>query len=163
MKGRKPTPTSLKVLRGNPGKRPLNKNEPRPTPTAPNCPTWLSQEAKAEWRRVVPELDRIGMLSRVDRAALTAYCELWATFMTAQREIHEHGLIVAGFRRVFESEDGTTVVVSIPTKNPAVVIARDAAAQIRQYCAEFGLTPSARARIDLPEKPEADELGSMFS
>jgi P27 family predicted phage terminase small subunit len=160
MRGRKPKPTSLKILQGNPGKRPLAKNEPRPTPTAPGCPTWLSPEAKAEWRRVVPELDRIGMLSRVDRAALATYCEVWATFVTAQRDLHEHGLRIMAFRT--ESADGLTIYVQ-PAKNPSVQIARDSAAQVRQFCAEFGLTPSSRARIDLPERDDEDDLNSLLS
>ena len=47
-RGRKPKPTALKVLEGNPGKRPLNENEPKPENKAPRCPSWLEQEAKNE-------------------------------------------------------------------------------------------------------------------
>ena len=50
-RGRKPTPTAIKELEGNPGKRPLNKNEPKPTKKAPPCPKWLEPEAKKEWHR----------------------------------------------------------------------------------------------------------------
>lgn len=164
MKGRRPKPTVLKVLQGNPGKRPLNKNEPRPSPRAPGCPTWLAPEAKAEWRRVVPVLDRLGMLSKVDRAALTAYCETWATFVTAQRELHEHGLVNYILEDRFTSKDdeGVRIYVHV-TKNPAVIVARDAAAQIRQFCAEFGLTPSSRSRMELPEQVGEDPLAGIFS
>ena len=49
MAGRKPKPTSLKVLEGNPGKRQLNPNEPKPDASVPKCPAWLSKEAKREW------------------------------------------------------------------------------------------------------------------
>lgn len=160
MKGRKPKPTALKVLQGNPGKRPLNRNEPKPTPTAPGCPTWLSPEAKAEWRRVVPELDRIGMLTRVDRAALATYCEVWATFVTAQRDLHENGIRLLAVEQV--TEDGTKVYAKA-IKNPSVLVAKDAAAQVRQFCAEFGLTPSSRARIDLPEPDSEDDLSRLLS
>lgn len=38
-RGRKPKPTELKLLEGNPAKRPLNKNEPNPEKKAPRCPT----------------------------------------------------------------------------------------------------------------------------
>ena len=37
-KGRKPKPTAIKKLEGNPGKRKLNQNEPQPEKTAPECP-----------------------------------------------------------------------------------------------------------------------------
>ena len=159
MRGRKPVPTSLKVIRGNPGKRPLNKNEPKPTLGAPGCPTWLSIEAKAEWRRVVPKLDELGMLTKVDRAALATYCEAWATFVYAQREVHTHGIVVMAVETM--SEDGSRIYVK-PTKNPAIIVARDAANLIRQFCAEFGLTPSARTRLELPEA-EDDDATSIFS
>ena len=49
-RGRKPTPTAIKVLEGNPGKRPLNANEPKPKKKAPRCPSWLEDEAKKNGR-----------------------------------------------------------------------------------------------------------------
>ena len=69
MAGRKPKPTSLKVLEGNPGKRQLNPNEPKPDASIPKCPAWLSKEAKREWKRLVPFLEQAGLLTQVDRAA----------------------------------------------------------------------------------------------
>ena len=51
-RGRKPTPAAIKEPEGNPGKRPLNKNEPKLTKNAPPCPKWLEPEAKKEWQRL---------------------------------------------------------------------------------------------------------------
>ena len=51
-KGRKPKPTAMKKLEGNPGKRPLNLFEPTPEEKMPHCPDWLEEEAKAEWERL---------------------------------------------------------------------------------------------------------------
>ena len=59
--GRKPKPTSLKVLEGNPGKRALNDTEPKPEKKAPKCPTWLNKEAKKEWKRIATELEALGI------------------------------------------------------------------------------------------------------
>lgn len=162
-KGRRPKPTALKVLQGNPGKRPLNKGEPKPTPKAPGCPTWLSLEGKAEWRRVVPELDRIGMLTRVDRAALAVYCSEWAKYVEAQRKVQEDGLVLLKHERVATGDGGELIIYVMPTKNPAVLIARDTAIQVRALAVEFGLTPAARAKIDLPEADAADPLAGIFS
>jgi len=53
--GRKRKPTVLKVLEGNPGKRPLNKNGPKPKPVAPKTPKHLNSVAKKEWKRVAAE------------------------------------------------------------------------------------------------------------
>lgn len=45
MAGRKPKPTAIKELEGNPGKRKLNKKEPKPDKGMPVCPEWLLPEA----------------------------------------------------------------------------------------------------------------------
>lgn len=55
-RGRKPKPTAVKVLEGNPGKRSLNTGEPKPEKKAPRCPSWLEEEAKEEWKRMAKQL-----------------------------------------------------------------------------------------------------------
>ena len=62
-RGRKPTPTAIKMLEGNPGKRPLNTKEPKPAKKAPSCPKWLEPEAKKEWRRLAKLMEQIGILT----------------------------------------------------------------------------------------------------
>ena len=52
MAGRKPKPTALKKLEGNPGKRKLNTKEPVPAKGMPEGPKWLLPEAKEEWKRL---------------------------------------------------------------------------------------------------------------
>ena len=146
--GRKPKPTCLKVVTGNPGKRPVNENEIQPDDEVPVCPTWLSREAKAEWRRVVPELALLKLLAKVDRAALAAYCEAWSLLRRAEGELEKHGLLL--LERT-EFEDGS--VVTKATRNPAAYVMTNAMAQIRAFCGEFGLTPSARSRMSTPEAP----------
>ena len=160
MKGRKPTPTSLKLLKGNPGKRAINKREPMPTAGGVGCPTWLSKEAKAEWRRVSAELDKLGLLTKVDRAALATYCESWSTFVKAQALIERYGLVYMREEERFTNDDGDTVIVVRPAKIPAVAIAKDAAATIRAFCTEFGLTPSSRSRMTVPDVDD-DDLDAM--
>ena len=56
MAGRKPKPTALKKLEGNPGKRKLNAKEPVPAKGMPDCPKWLLPEAKEEWKRLCQKL-----------------------------------------------------------------------------------------------------------
>jgi hypothetical protein len=48
MRGRRPKPTRMKVLTGNPGKRPLNPTEPRPEPIVPDCPVELGPSARRD-------------------------------------------------------------------------------------------------------------------
>src|SRR5258706_8892481 len=97
-------PDNVRVLRGNPGKHPAPKRV-RMAPAAPAPPTTLTREAAAEWKRIVPELNKHGLLAAVDRAVLTAYCEAWAKLQLAEKEIRR-GIVLKG-------RDGGSV------KNPA--------------------------------------------
>lgn len=132
--GRPPRPHHLKVIDGNPGKRSLAAPA-QPPPSKPRCPTWLTTYAKTEWRRVVPALDALGLLTGVDRSTLAAYCEAVATFKEATEAVTEYGILVKGRRK------GEAV------KNPALQIQRDAARSIATYSAMFGLSPSDRVRL----------------
>ena len=77
-RGRKPKPTALKELEGNPGKRSLNPSEPKPPQKAPSCPAWLEKEAKREWRRLSKGMEQLGILTELDRAAFAGYCQAYA-------------------------------------------------------------------------------------
>ena len=85
-------PTQLKIIQGNPGHQKLNKAEPHPAPVAPSRPEWLSPEAKREWSRIVPELERLGLLTIVDRGALTGYCQAWGRAVEAEAILKAEGL-----------------------------------------------------------------------
>jgi tetratricopeptide (TPR) repeat protein len=77
-RGRRPKPTRMKVLTGNPGKRPLNRYESRPNPVMPDCPPELGPAAQREWARLVGELSSLNMVTNLDRAALATYCGAYA-------------------------------------------------------------------------------------
>jgi P27 family predicted phage terminase small subunit len=88
--GRKPKPNALRVLEGKPGHRPL-RPEPKPRPVAPKCPAWLLLEAKREWRRVAPELERLGLLTVVDGTPLAGYCQAYARWRQAETVLEDEG------------------------------------------------------------------------
>ena len=133
-RGRKPKPTNLKVLEGNPGQRPLNDNEPKPDKKAPTCPAWLEPEAKKEWRRMSKQLEQLGLLTELDRAAFAAYCQAYARWKEAEEFITKHGSMI-------RTPNGYLQQV------PQVSIAQTNQNLMLKYCAEFGLTPSSRSRI----------------
>lgn len=139
MKGRKPTPTALRLLRGNPRKRPVNQDEPQPAPLAGDLspPAWLDPDAKTEWLRLAPMLSRLGVLTETDADALAAYCESWVTWKQATARVRQFGMVVKRSKA-----DGELPVIS-----PYVKIAHHAMAQMRAFLVEFGMTPSSRARI----------------
>ena len=133
-RGRKPTPTAIKELEGNPGKRPLNKNEPKPTKKAPPCPKWLEPEAKKEWRRLAKKMEQLGVLTEVDMAAFAGYCQAYARWKEAEEFISKHGSI-------FQTPSGYVQQV------PQVSIAQQNLKIMQSFCSEFGLTPATRSRI----------------
>ena len=81
-RGRKPKPTAVKVLEGNPGKRSLNTNEPKPVKKAPRCPAWLEDEAKKEWKRMAKQMEQLGILTEIDMAA---FCRLLSGVCAMER------------------------------------------------------------------------------
>ena len=133
-KGRKPKPTALKLLEGNPGKRELNSLEPTPEKKAPKYPSWLDGEAKKEWRRLVKQLEDLGLLTQVDMAAFAGYCQAYARWKEAEEFISKHGTIV-------KTPSGYWQQV------PQVSIAQTYLKIMHKFCEQFGLTPSSRSRI----------------
>jgi len=151
--GRKPKPTALKILEGNPGRRPLNKNEPNPPQIASGCPEWLSDKAKEEWARAAPILERLGLLTELDRVAFAGYCQNYGKWVEAEEFLKEKGTTY-GYSK--KDDDGKTIAVYI-TQFPQVAIARKCMEQIIKLCAEFGMTPSSRGRMSLPNEGEEND------
>ena len=134
IRGRKTKPTALKVLEGNPGKRPLNDREPVPPKATLKCPAWLLPEAKKEWKRLVPALEAMGVLTMADLTAFEGYCQAYARWKEAEAFITQHGSI-------FQTPSGYVQQV------PQVSIAQQNLKIMQSFCSEFGLTPATRARI----------------
>ena len=133
-RGRKPKPTALKQLEGNPGGRPLNKYEPKPEKKAPRCPSWLEDEAKKEWKRMAKVLETMGLLTEMDMAAFAGYCQAYARWREAEEFLTQHGSMV-------RTPNGYLQQV------PQVSIAQTNMKIMLKFCEQFGLTPSARSRI----------------
>ena len=146
-RGRKPKPTALKELEGNPGKRPLNKNEPKPDKKAPRCPAWLEEEAKREWKRTGRLLEQLGLLTEMDMAAFAGYCQAYARWKEAEEFITQHGTMI-------RTPNGYLQQV------PQVSIAQTNLKIMLKFCEQFGLTPSARSRMTAGEE-QRQEFDSM--
>ena len=141
MRGRRPTPTRLKMLTGNPGKRPLNQDEPRPEANIPECPPELGPVARAEWDRLVGELAVLRLLTNLDRAALAAYCGAYALWADATAQIEKYGAMI-------KSPQG------FPIQSPYLAIANRQAKIMMRIASEFGFTPASRSRIATPPPPD---------
>jgi phage terminase small subunit len=89
MRGRKPQPTAIRRAAGNPGKRGYNHGEPVPPEGLPDCPSHLSDVARAEWERIAGALYVMGVLTVIDRAALAAYCQSYGRWVEAEEKLKE--------------------------------------------------------------------------
>jgi len=138
----RPLPDNVKAFRGNPGRRPLNNRAPRFTEGA-SCPSFLDAPAKREWRRIAPQLIANRLLTRADRAALAAYCQLYSRWQTAAAAIAEHGL-------VNDTPQGVL-------RRPEVGIEQDCLRKMLSFAIEFGFTPAARTRVMAPAGNDDDE------
>ena len=151
--GRPPKPTVLKELEGNPGKRPLNKQEPKPKKQAPRCPSWLMPDAKKEWKRLSQELEAMGLLTQIDMAAFAGYCQAYARWKEAEEFISKHGSIL-------KTSSGSIQQI------PQVSIAPQNLKQMRNFCSELGLSPSARSRLSITNRGgviEGDEMEALLA
>jgi P27 family predicted phage terminase small subunit len=149
MRGRKPKPTALKKLAGNPGRRPLNDAEPQFPVGGFSCPKHLSDYAKGKWREIVPALKKTGMLASVDQAALEAYCEAYATYRMATDEVKKEGITIIG------PKGGTM-------RNPACSVANQAMTIMNKFGSEFGLTPSTRSRLKVVPQENGKTLAEVL-
>ncbi len=148
-RGPAPKPTKLKVLAGNPGKRPLNGAEPQFAPGVPTCPRHLSGAARREWHRIAHVLADAGVLTQVDRAVLALYCQAYGRWAEAERAVAKGGMT-----------DKTPNGLEI--QSVYLQIANKAMEQVKRYGAELGLTPAARTRIHVEGVEAKKSLAEML-
>jgi P27 family predicted phage terminase small subunit len=152
MPGPPPKPTHLKLVTGNPGRRPLNKREPKPAAGVPSVPAHLSAPAKAEWRRISRALAKMGILTGIDRAALGAYCQAYADWTEAEKELAANGRVIntPGKTKTKTAKDGSVTEETTggyPVQSPWLPIRNRALELMHKFLTEFGLTPASRSRI----------------
>jgi P27 family predicted phage terminase small subunit len=150
MRGRKPVTTQLKLVKGNPGKRPLNTREPRPEVKMPTCPAHLSPTGKAEWRRIARQLHDMGIITELDRAALAGYCQAYGRWVEAERKLRE-----------------TPLLIKIPSgyvqQSPWLTIANKQLELMHRYLSDLGLSPTSRPRIEAhPPNADVDDFAREF-
>jgi P27 family predicted phage terminase small subunit len=152
MRGRRPTPSRIKALTGNPGKRPLNAHELRPEPALPECPPELSPAGGREGERLSAELSKLHLVTNLDRGALATYCAAYGFWTEALEQIQKYGTMV-------KSPTG------YPIQSPYLAIANRQAELMIRIASEFGFTPASRSRISAPppdQLPLLDLIADEF-
>lgn len=134
MSGPPRKPTAWRRMEGNRGKKAWNRAEPIPPEGTPDCPEHLSDEARAEWHRLVDTLVGMGVISIVDRAVLAAYCQAYGRWVEAEEKLKETPLLL-------KTPSGYV------QQSPWLNVANRQMELMGRYMAEIGLTPASRSRI----------------
>lgn len=151
--GRPKTPTALKLVTGNAGKRSLHKAEPDPTYLDDlTPPAWLPPRAKVVWTELAPRLRLAKLLTEVDVDAVAAGCVAIANYRYAVGRVGD-SLVKAKFE---ETAEGAVVEVGEHI-NPWMLVQSMSFKQMSAIFASFGMTPAARTRVAV--NPQADLFG----
>jgi P27 family predicted phage terminase small subunit len=165
-RGPQPLPANVHMLRGNPSKKSAADlmDGLQPQVEIPGCPRHLLPEARKEWRRITPELERYGLVSKLDRSALALYCQAWARWVWAEEQLQrDHEAAVRGMEEAaakglpWKGGDGYTVPTpaGYMTYSPHWVISNKAAEQVKRYLAAFGLEPASRSAVAVSHNRQA--------
>jgi len=150
MRGRKPIPSKIIQLRGGTDRthRPPRTDEPLPPERMPICPKHLDEEARKEWKRAGKILQKVGLMTDLDRMIFAAYCEAYSRWVQAVTQIQATSM-------VYKKPDGT------PGLNPYLKIASVAYEQMIKAGTQIGMSPSSRASLKV-EKPKAKSKAQQF-
>jgi P27 family predicted phage terminase small subunit len=154
-RGPRPTPTKLKLLRGNPGHRPINKSEPQPSADGIVMPTHLGEVAAFKWREILPLLQDVKVMTRADVEALARYCDTYEWWLAVRKVLREQGDTYP-----ILNDGGQVKYVA---QRPEVSIAHKLAQQMRQLEQDFGLNPSARTSLNVQtEEKSSDDINTIL-
>jgi P27 family predicted phage terminase small subunit len=150
LRGPAPKPTAVRLYEENLGKRPLNPLEPRPRVIEPPCPSHLDVEGRRMWRKLVPILQRMRVLTEADGIALGNLCDSYSTMVQAQKKLRETGMLL-------KTPSGYV------QQNPLISIVSSSMETVNKLAKEFGFTPAARTRICAePLEQEMDEIERLL-
>lgn len=151
--GRPTKPTRLKLLQGTLRKGRTAKNEPQPAKAAKGerrCPASLPPAGKRLWKSLVPELERLQLLTKIDDATLEGGCLNYARANQARAIIAKQGLTIVTLN-------------GFVLPHPAVAIERNSWTAWLRFASSFGLTPASRSAIHVkPEAPQDRDSDFLF-
>jgi len=139
-RGPKPEPTKNLARRGARVRRPTDQ-EPAASSARPKKPAWLKGEAGACWKRLVRELEILDLLTSTDADLMVAYCLAFAKLRDLAEDLEKKG----------DAQERSTdhgIHEAARPQLPAFFTALDKLAKLSD---RFGLNPSARSRITLPD------------
>jgi len=148
-RGPKPMPKVVHIAQGNRSKKPAHELRDTISPEVeiPKCPAHLLPLAKKEWKRISPQLEKLGLVTGMDMAALSAYCQNYARWVGAETKLKELG------------DEGLVEVTKSGYRQMSVwlQVSNRALEQMHKFMSEFGMSPSSRSRVTA--SPQGDLFG----
>lgn len=155
-RGPRPQPTALRILRGNPGKRPINNSEPQPPTDGVVMPQHLGEVAAVRWAQLLPLLQSVKVMTRADIEALARYCDTYEWWLATREKLKAEGDTYP-----ILNDGGQVKYIA---QRPEVSIAHKLAQQLRQLEQDFGLNPSARTSLNVETtQQETSDDAQMFA
>jgi P27 family predicted phage terminase small subunit len=122
------------------------------------CPPWLDEYAKATWKKFAPLFVKLGTLTAADEIAFAGWCQCYAEFKIATKDVQDNG---RNIQIPIQTREGE--VIGYDRKaNPAVKQQQAALESMRRYASEFGGTAISRARLETTGGDDGDELDEFL-
>jgi len=154
MAGRKRKPTALKVLHGNPGKRPLPKKEPKPkVATGLEPPEEYPDAVKDYWRRRVKQLSDIDVLTVIDAGLMEAECDAWWDYRQARDTVLAEGQVI---------EHTSSFGHAMKKRHPAWDMMTNSWKRWVDVLKETGSTPSSRSKVSTVGEPNESDPWAVY-
>ena len=148
-------PTALRVLKNDERlKYEQPRNEPKPSANNLSAPPHLYGSALEKWDELREVLEPAGLMTDADKDSLAQYCVNWQLYLVCIEKIKNEGMIME-----FNGGSGKNYRQASPH---TVTMLKLQAAMVKTS-KEFGLTPSARASLDLGEKKAVDPLEEFMA
>ncbi|NCG55135.1 phage terminase small subunit P27 family [Serratia fonticola] len=161
MSGPPKTPTHLRLVRGNPSKRAINKNEPKPPTGVPPTPKHFDKQGKYWFKRMAEELDALGVMSQLDGRALELLVEAYTEYRHHCDTLDREGYTYAVYSEE-DADEGKEREIRMIKPHPAAMMKADAWKRIRAMLAEFGMTPASRSKVNATAPDAADPLDDFL-
>jgi P27 family predicted phage terminase small subunit len=133
MAGRRPKPTELKLITGNPGKRKLSESEPIAPGNIEDPPEWMTDGQKEGWKYAIEDAP-LGLLRKADRSILS----IWVVAEDMHRQAAQK---VAQFGMLTELPNA-----KLSMQSPYLSIVNAQVAIMQRAASELGFSLGARSR-----------------
>lgn len=153
-RGPPPTPTAILEMRGSKMGKYRARKEPKGDGNPPSCPRRLTKEERAVWKKLIPQLVKLGVVEEIDGSQLSRYCEMSVRWNTLTEWVKKNGEVY-----VVKGADGRP---RYSAQWPQVTILRSLSEQLRRIEAEFGMSPAGRARLAVESQSTKEDAFESF-